>query len=130
MEEPQTSTAPLRWDRSCVSRYGWDLRLWIIHQIARFREHVPAYDEDVLRFKIMRFLLRDVRPLRRHERARLAAFYHWATELTHAAAVAIRGEGDAVWHRIVCSYDDDLDSARFDWEVYGESDSDNEHWTR
>ena len=129
MEEQQTSTG-IRWDRSCVSRYGWNLRLWIIRQITRFREHTPPYDEDVLRFKIMRFLLRDVWPLRRHERAALAAFYRWTTELTDAAAVAIRGEGDAAWHRIVCSHCTDLDSARFDGEVYGESDSDNEQWSR
>ena len=114
------------WDRERVSSYGWKLRLWINDRITRFVAHVPPYDADVLRYKILRFLLRDVRPERRHDREAMASFLRWCFVVVDGCVTANHppsNDGVEQWQRDLCCDHKPLESHRFELEEYDESDS-------
>ena len=125
MHRHDSTVAPEElWDRTRLSKYDWNLRKWIVVQITGFLEHTPPYDEDVLRYKTARFLLRDVRPGQRHNREALATFYRWVTTLVER--VGHDNDEGSPWHQHVYGCYEDIDSERFELEEYGEPNSQDE----
>ena len=101
-----------------LTQYDRMLRAWILKQTDRFlpRSYPPA----VLRYKVLRFLLRDVRPKARHNRLAIPEFLDWTVRVSDAVVAA--GE----WKPLVCSFEEPVISQRFEQEQWGDSDSDDD----
>lgn len=103
-----------------LNRYDKLLRVWMVKQFGRLLQRGPEpYPPAVLRYKVLRLLLRYVTPEKRYSRQILPLFLEWAISVSNAVAGA-----DDEWRRIVCAFPEPLACKRFELEQWGESNSD------